>query len=80
MLQSARVTAFTVFVLLRENQHGGGGGVKLPPSPPPPPTQIRVKHQFHKMVKHTCLSAFEYSVGLELKGFRKNPSIFWAKI
>ena len=37
MLQNTRVTAFTVSVLLRENQQGGG--VKLPP---PPPTKIRV--------------------------------------
>ena len=41
MLQNARVTAFIISELLRENQQGGwGGGVK---SPPPPPTQIRVK-------------------------------------
>ena len=40
MLQNARVTAFTVFELLRENQQGGGEGVgegeagkiTLPPS------------------------------------------------
>ena len=29
MLQNARVTAFNVSKLLRENQRGGGGGVKL---------------------------------------------------
>ena len=38
MLQNARVTAFTVSGLSRENQQGG----KIT-SPPPPPTQIRVK-------------------------------------
>ena len=38
MLQNARVTAFTVFDLLRENQQEGA---KLPL--PPLPTQIRVK-------------------------------------
>ena len=40
MLQNARVTAFTVFELLRENQQGGweggwgkgGGKITLPPS------------------------------------------------
>ena len=37
MLQISRVTTFTVFELLRENQLRGG--VKLFP----PPTQIRVK-------------------------------------
>ena len=37
MLQNARVTAFTVSKLLRENQQG----VKSPPHPNP--TQIRVK-------------------------------------
>ena len=36
MLQNSRVTAFTVFELLRENQPGGK-------TPSPPPTQIRVK-------------------------------------
>ena len=36
MLQNSRVTAFTVFELLRENQLGG----KITP---PPPFQIRVK-------------------------------------
>ena len=39
MLQNARVTAFTVFELLRESQLGEGGGGKSPP----PPTEIRVK-------------------------------------
>ena len=47
MLQNSRVTAFTAFELLRENQLGGGGGGILAPPPPPPPnepppTQIRV--------------------------------------
>ena len=46
MLQNARVTAFTVSKLLRENQQGDG--VKITPPPPPPPyththTLIRVK-------------------------------------
>ena len=36
MLQNARVTAFTVSELLKENQHGVG--IKLPPAPPPPPS------------------------------------------
>ena len=39
MLRNARVTAFTVFELLTENQPEG---VKLPP-PLPFPAQIRVK-------------------------------------
>ena len=34
MLQNARVRAFTVFELLRENQLGGGGGAVKVPSPP----------------------------------------------
>ena len=33
MLQDSRVTTFTVFELLRENQLGGGGKITLPPSP-----------------------------------------------
>ena len=44
MLQNSRVTAFIVFVLLRENQlggGGGGGGEKIT-YPTPIPTQIRV--------------------------------------
>ena len=40
MLQNARVTAFTVSELLRENQQGG---VKLLS-----PTQIRVNNDFEK--------------------------------
>ena len=40
MLRNARVTAFTVFELLRENQPEG---VKFAPPPLPSPAQIRVK-------------------------------------
>ena len=43
MLQNARVPAFTVFELLRENQHWGGWGVGKT-TPPPPPTQIKVNY------------------------------------
>ena len=43
MLQNARVTAFTVFDLLREDQLEGGG-VKLPA----PTTQIRVNNTFYE--------------------------------
>ena len=39
MLQNARVTAFTVSELLRENQLGG----KVTPPTPLTPTRIRVK-------------------------------------
>ena len=58
-------------------------GVILPPTSkrtPKKPTQIRVKHQAHKMVKHTQsfrrqiadeLSVFEHFVGLALKGLRE---------
>ena len=34
MLQNARVVAFTVSELLRENQEGGGAKITLPPHPP----------------------------------------------
>ena len=40
MLQNSRVTALTVFELLRENQLGGNF------TPPPSPTQIGVKCSF----------------------------------
>ena len=41
MMQNARVTAFTVFELLRESEQVREGmGGKITPSPPP---QIRVK-------------------------------------
>ena len=43
MLQNCRVTAFTVFELLRENQLGWGD---FQPPPPPPRTQIRVNISF----------------------------------
>ena len=53
MLQNAIVTVFTVSELLRENHQGGrgrgGGGVITPSSR----TQIRVKRQPDKLVKHT---------------------------
>ena len=44
MLRNVRVTAFTMFELLRENQLGEGGKVTPPPPPPlpPTPTEIRV--------------------------------------
>ena len=34
MVQNARVTAFTIFELLQENQQGGGGGGKITPLHP----------------------------------------------
>ena len=37
MLQNSRVTAFTIFELLRENQLAR---VKYPTSPPPPPARL----------------------------------------
>ena len=42
MLQNARVTAFTVSELLRENQQEGEGKI----TPPPPAIEIRVKIWF----------------------------------
>ena len=39
ILQNARVTAFTVPELLRENQQEG----KIPPPPPPPPPRLEFK-------------------------------------
>ena len=44
MLQHARVTAFTVSELLRENQQG----VKLPPSPPQTHT-LRLELRFFQV-------------------------------
>ena len=40
MLQNARVTAFTISELLRENQQGGKGGERIPPPPAPPPPRL----------------------------------------
>ena len=59
MLQNSRVTAFTVFELLRENQLGG----KIPPSPLP--TQIRVKCA--KNVKKCSLNLREKILSLPRK-------------
>ena len=42
MLQNPRVTSFTVFELLRENQLEGTGGGELSP------TQIRINKSFSK--------------------------------
>ena len=46
MLQNSRVTAFTIFELLRENQLGGGGKTTSTP------TQIRVKShaEFNRLI------------------------------
>ena len=46
MLQNARVAAFTVSELFRENQQGGGGEGKIKLPPP----QIRVKG--FKLITH----------------------------
>ena len=47
MLQNARVTAFTVSELLRENQEGGVGVAPLPsPFSPHPPSKVRIKFKF----------------------------------
>ena len=35
MQQNARITAFTVFELSKENQQGEGEGVNVPLAPPP---------------------------------------------
>ena len=56
MLRNSKVTAFTVFELLREIQLGG---IKLPP--PPRPTQIRVKFiiiHYHISLKLLISSLF----------------------
>ena len=50
MLQNARVTAFTVSKLLRENQQGGS---KLPP-PPLPFTQLTI-NIFHMVFFHLVI-------------------------
>ena len=52
-LQNARVTAFAVFELLRENQQKGRGGtLKLPP------THIRFKYLAKFIKKRLCQSPF----------------------
>ena len=50
MLLKSRVTAFTVFELLRENQLVEGGGVKIPP------TQIRVKKLRDVLKNHKIIT------------------------
>ena len=47
MLQNARVTAFNVSELLRENQQGEGGKIT-------PPTQIRVNKKNQKELLQKC--------------------------
>ena len=46
MLQNARVTAFTVSELLRENQQRRGAGGKLPQPLHPPRFELKIKVPF----------------------------------
>ena len=61
MLQNARVTAFTVSELLRENQLEGGD--KIPPPPPPyTHTPIRVKKIADITLKDRLENIFRNSI------------------
>ena len=59
MLQNARVTAFIVSELLRENQQGGEGEVKLPLPPSPPILGLTQKnastYMFHFKINRMTL-------------------------
>ena len=61
MLQNSRVTTFSVFELLRENQPGGGG--KITPRPPlPPPTPrlvLRTSIDFFPAKRKTYNKTFD---------------------
>ena len=67
MLKNARVTAFTVSQLLRENQQEGGGGSKITP-----PTQIRIKKQFSFQKGHSTEHAVLQLVDQTSNSFEKN--------
>ena len=80
MVQNSRVTAFTVFELLRENQLGRGG-VKLPPSSPRlgltkmledlPNLDEQMALQYCISVKNCCMYIRGYTPALIAIG--KNP-------
>ena len=60
MLKNARVTAFTVSELLRENQRGRG--VKLPPPPPPHTHTLRLglRRQSRSTDVNHCILSIVY--------------------
>ena len=58
MLQNARITTFTVFGLLRENQQGGER--EKITSPPPPHPQIRVKNNHGILIYLKCKHVNDY--------------------
>ena len=67
MLQNARVTAFTVSELLRENQQEGEGKI----NPPPPPTlhqpsRLGLKFGFKKKADQV-LRFFEHLAFLQIE-------------
>ena len=74
MVQNSRVTAFTVFALLRENQLGD----KITP-PPHAPTQISVKrNQIRltreiKLTKLDCITNFLTDISSNFSGFSQSP-------
>ena len=65
MLQNARVTAFTISELLRENQQGGEG-VKLPS-----PTQIRVHICCSARLSRFALESVQTKIGKDLLSLKE---------
>ena len=68
IVENARVTAFTVSVLLRETQHGGGGKINST-------TQISVKRPLISMHRHSC-TQYRYIVFALINTFSFHG---WAK-
>ena len=74
MLQISRITAFTVFELLRDNQLGGGGGVKLPAAPPTPRLGLKTMIEtvtYHDVLTNNRVTFFDWFLG---RGFHWNVS------
>ena len=73
MLQNARITAFTVSELLREDQKGGIRSPP-PPSPPssPPSTQIRVNIITSFQIFEDLQDLFE-----DLRIYKEKVSVFY---
>ena len=64
MLQNdARVTAFTVNELLRENQLDREGGENYPPPPPPPPIGVK-PHKKRSEGTHVPTTAYLCKVSM----------------
>ena len=88
MLQNSKVTAFTVFELLREIQLGGRGGVAVKLRPPPPPThthththtntqRLGLNPEIFRQLQRTAWDSAETIQRISLKPMKEGIHIFY---